>query len=248
MNKLAGKTILITEATNTIGKAIALSTAKEGALVICTSTTLEKLTPIISKIKENGGIAIALEHTSNSQQSWEKSLSFIIKTYGKIDCFVNCASIISPKMLLGLTNEDLNALQNTVVSPFIYGLKQIIPLMVPNNSGSIINISIVEGLNGLDEHHPYTAIKEVVRSYTLDAAYEYASCNIRVNSICPSVSTTPLIETTFPTIKPYYKKYVQFPDFGNPENVAKWVIYLASDEASFITGAEIVIDSDQIIQ
>ncbi|MBO0470523.1 SDR family oxidoreductase [Enterococcus sp. DIV0242_7C1] len=248
MNKLVGKTILITEAAGTIGNAIALSTAKEGACVICTSANLEKLTPIISKIKENGGTAIALEHTSNSQQSWENSLSFIIKTYGKIDCFVNCASIISPKMLLSLTNDDFNTLQNTVINPFIYGSKQILPLMVPNNCGSIINISTIEGLVGLDEHHPYTAIKEVLRSYTLDVAYEYAPYNIRVNSICPSVVNTPLLETTFPIARPYYKKYVQFPDFGSPENVAKWVIYLASDEASFITGAEIVIDSDQIIQ
>jgi NAD(P)-dependent dehydrogenase (short-subunit alcohol dehydrogenase family) len=247
MNKLSGKILLITEASCTIGKTTALLAAKEGAVVICTANHTQKIDPLISEIKEKGGVAVAFHHDSRSRESWKEILSKIVSTYGKIDSVVNCTSITSPKMLSDLTSEDLNTIQDTTINSFVYGLKETLPVMMTNHSGSIINISTLEGLVGLKEHNPYTAFKDVLRSYTLDAAYEYAPYNIRVNSICPIMITTPLLETTFPMNRSNYKKYTQYPDFGQTENVAKWIIYLASDEASFITGAEIVIDSDQII-
>lgn len=118
--------------------------------------------------------------------------------------------------------------------------------MKKNGGGSIVTVSSLQGLVGLPESSPYVAAKDVLRSQTLDAAFEYAKDNIRINSICPGVIHTPLIETSFPNIKPLYKKFVQFPYLGKPEDIANGIIYLACDEASFVTGAEIVIHGDRI--
>ncbi|MBO0473729.1 SDR family oxidoreductase [Enterococcus ureasiticus] len=246
MNRLLGKVMLITEGQSSIGIATAKSAAKEGAIVVCTGKRLDKLSAVVSEITQIGGTATAFQHDVSSSDSWQKMLSATISKYGKIDILVNNAGISSPKILLDLSVEDWKKIQSIDINSFAYGLNKVIPLMMKNGGGSIINISSLEGLVNLPDNNPYVAAKDVIRSLSLDAAFTYAKHNIRVNSICPGIIDTPMIETTFPTIRPAYKKSVQFPYLGKPDDIANSVIYLACDEASFVTGAELVIDGDSI--
>ncbi|PZL70463.1 SDR family oxidoreductase [Enterococcus plantarum] len=246
MNRLLGKVMLLTDAQSSIGIATAKSAAKEGAIVVCTARRLDKISTVISEITQSGGIATAFKHDVSSSGSWQKVISNTINNYGKIDILVNNAGVSSPKMLLDLTKEDWEKIQAVDINSLVFGLQEVIPPMIKNGGGSIITISSLEGLVNLSDNNPYAAAKDVIRSLSLDAAFTYAKDNIRVNSICPGVIYTPMIETTFPAISPNYKKSVPFPYIGKPEDFANGVIYLACDEASFVTGAELVIDGDRI--
>ncbi|MGX7244662.1 SDR family NAD(P)-dependent oxidoreductase [Enterococcus quebecensis] len=246
MNRLLGKVMLITESASAIGTATAKLASKEGAIVICAVRNLNDIAPLISEITQIGGTISAFQHDIGSIHSWRKLVTSTIKTYGKIDVLVNNAGISSPKLMLDLTIEDWNKIQEIDLNSFTYSLKEVIPFMINNNGGSIINVSSLEGLVELTDDNPYGAVKDVIRSLSLDAAFEYAKNNIRINSICPGTIETPMIETSFPNIRPQYKKSVQFPYLGKPRDIANSVIYLACDEASFITGAKMVIDGDRV--
>ncbi|EOH99919.1 hypothetical protein UAW_00414 [Enterococcus haemoperoxidus ATCC BAA-382] len=246
MNRLLDKVMLITEADSSIGTVTAKLAAKEGAIIVCTGKHLDKLTPVVSAIRQVGGLAFALQHDISSVSSWQKVVFDTINNYGKIDVLVNNAGISSPKMILDLSTEDWKKIQGVDVNSLVYSLNEVIPFMIKNGGGSIINISSMEGLVGLPDSNPYVAAKDVIRSISLDAAFEYAKDNIRVNSICPGIIETPMIETTFPNTRPAYKKSIHFPYLGKPEDIANSVIYLACDEASFVTGAKMVINGDRI--
>lgn len=246
MNRLSGKVMLITDGQSSLGAATAKLAAKEGAIVVCTGKHVEKMATIISTIIETGGIATAFKHDVRSILSWRKVIAETIKKYGKIDILVNNAGISSPKIILDLSVKDWEKIQEIDLNSLTYGLKEVIPLMIKNNGGSIINVSSLQGLVGIPDSNPYVAAKDVIRSLSLDATFEYAKHNIRINSICPGTIETPLIETTFPTISPYYEKSVQFPYLGKSEDIANGIIYLACDEASFVTGAELVINGDRV--
>ncbi|ALS01386.1 hypothetical protein ATZ33_08415 [Enterococcus silesiacus] len=246
MNRLLGKVILITESNSSIGAATAKLAAKEGAIVVCTGNNLNKISTVISTITQADGVATAFQHDVSSVESWQRVISNTIKSYGKIDVLVNNAGISAPKMMLDLSAEDWKKIQSIDVNSLVFSIKEVIPFMIKNGGGSIVNVSSLEGLVGLPDNSPYAAAKDVIRSVSLEAAFEYAKHNIRINSICPGSIDTPMIETTFPTIRPAYKKSVHFPYLGKPDDIANGIIYLACDEASFITGAELVIDGDSI--
>lgn len=246
MNRLLGKVMLITECDSSIGVATAKLAANEGAIVVCTAKNMDKLSTVISAISQLNGVATAFQHDVSSIESWQKVISDTIKSYGKIDVLVNNAGISAPKMMLNLLAEDWQKIQSIDVNSLVFSIKEVIPFMIKNGGGSIVNVSSLEGLVGLSDNSPYTAAKDVIRSVSLEAAFEYAKHNIRVNSICPGTIDTPMIETTFPTIKATYKKSVHFPYLGKPDDIANGIIYLACDEASFVTGAELVIDGDRI--
>lgn len=245
MNRLLGKVMLITESDSSIGMAVAKLAVKEGAIVVCTGKKLNRLS-FVSALAQLDGIAVAFQHDVSSVESWRRVISDTIKSYGKIDVLVNIAGISAPKMILDLSTEDWQKIQSIDVNSLVFSIKEAIPFMLKNGGGSIVNVSSLEGLVALPDNSPYAAAKDVIRSVSLEAAFEYAKHNIRINSICPVCIDTPMIETTFPAIRPAYKKSVRFPYLGKPEDIANGIIYLACDEASFITGAELVIDGDSI--
>lgn len=123
-------------------------------------------------------------------------------------------------------------------------MKYVIPEMQKAGGGSIINISSIGGIVGMAGTSPYTAAKGALRVLSKSAAVEYGKDKIRVNSVHPGIIVTPM---TAPTMEeggalPFYKTYTQLPYFGEPEDVAYGVVFLASDESRFMTGAELVID------
>ncbi|MBN6885685.1 NAD(P)-dependent dehydrogenase (short-subunit alcohol dehydrogenase family) [Cytobacillus horneckiae] len=244
MGRLNGKVAIITGAEMGMGASEAMLFAKEGAKVIATDVQMEHLNKVVEEIKENGGEAVAIKHDVTSEAEWKAIIAEAVKLYGKVDVLVNNAGVSSPKTIANMEMDEWNKIMDIDLNGCVIGMKYVIPEMKKAGGGSIINISSIGGIVGMAGTSPYTAAKGALRVLSKSAAVEYGKDKIRVNSVHPGIIVTPM---TGPTMveggaTPYYKTYTQLPYFGEPEDVAYGVVFLASDESRFVTGSELVID------
>lgn len=246
MSRLKGKTAIITGAASGMGKSEALLFAKEGAQVILTDIQEEKLGLIIEEITATGGTAIAIAHDVTSESGWEKVVKQTIDKFGKIDILINNAGISGPNTLWEDSSfDDFVKINNINLNSQFLGIKAVIPHIKANSGGSIVNISSVAGLLNPGIIHPgYPASKGGSRLLSKSAAYDLGRYNIRVNSLHPGYIDTPMNKAHFENkdfIKSAFEK-IPLGRGAQPEEVAHVVLFLASDDASYITGAEIVVD------
>jgi NAD(P)-dependent dehydrogenase (short-subunit alcohol dehydrogenase family) len=242
MGRLSGKVAIITGAALGMGAAEAKLFAKEGAKVVATDIKDDVLQEVINEIKENGGEAIGLKHNVVSEEEWKSVIQTAVNTYGKVDILVNNAGIASPKTMAQMEMAEWNKVMDINLNGCVLGMKYVIPEMQKAGGGSLINISSIGGIVGMAGSSPYTAAKGALRSLSKSAAVEYGKDKIRVNSVHPGIIETPMTADSFKDALPYYKTFTQLPYFGQPEDVAYGVLFLASDESRFMTGAELVID------
>ena len=234
MNRVQGKVAIVTGGSRGIGAAYARLLVAEGAKVV------------IGDVLDTEGKALAAElgadaayiHLDVTQTAdWAAAVAFAVKTFGSLTVLVNNAGIASGA---AVTEFPLDMWRKTLdinLTGTFIGMQAVIPEMVKAKGGSIINISSVEGLRGSAGLHAYVASKFGVRGITKSVALDVAKYGIRVNSIHPG-----LIET--PMTKNIKADALQIPmaRSAQPEEVAKMMLFLASDEASYSTGAEFVID------
>ncbi|MBU8918612.1 glucose 1-dehydrogenase [Bacillus sp. FJAT-29953] len=242
MGRLAGKVAIITGAAFGMGASEAILFAKEGAKVVATDIKEDALTEVINKIKADGGDAIGLKHNVASEEEWKHVIEETINHYGKIDILVNNAGIATPKTIATMGMDEWDKVMDVNLSGCVLGMKYVIPEMKNAGGGSLINISSIGGIVGMAGTSPYTAAKGALRSLTKAAAVEFSKDKIRVNSVHPGIIETPMTKESFNEALQYYQTFTQLPYFGKPEDVAYGVLYLASDEARFVTGSELVID------
>lgn len=242
MGRLTGKVAIITGAANGMGASEAKLFAKEGAKVVATDINDGVLHEVINEIKADGGDAIGLKHNVTSEEEWKQVIQETVNRYGKVDVLVNNAGVSSPKTMTQMEMDEWNKIMDIDLNGCVIGMKYVIPEMQKAGGGSLINISSIGGLVGMAGSSPYTAAKGALRALSKSAAVEYGKDKIRVNSVHPGIIETPMTADTFKDATPYYKTFTQLPYFGNPEDVAYGVLFLASDESRFMTGAELVID------
>lgn len=242
MGRLTGKVAIITGAALGMGAAEAKLFAKEGAKVVATDIKEDSLQEVVNEIKANGGEAIGLKHNVVSEDEWKHVISVAISHYGKVDVLVNNAGIASPKTMAQMEMDEWNKVMDINLNGCVLGMKYVIPEMQKAGGGSLINISSIGGIVGMAGSSPYTAAKGALRSLSKSAAVEYGKDKIRVNSVHPGIIETPMTAESFKDALPYYQTFTQLPYFGQPEDVAYGVLFLASDESRFMTGAELVID------
>ncbi len=242
VGRLSGKVAIITGAALGMGAAEAKLFAKEGAKVVATDIKDDVLQEVVNEIKANGGDAIGLKHNVISEEEWKKVIQTTIDHYGKVDILVNNAGIASPKTMAQMEMDEWNKVMDINLNGCVIGMKYVIPEMQKAGGGSLINISSIGGIVGMAGSSPYTAAKGALRSLTKSAAVEYGKDKIRVNSVHPGIIETPMTAESFKDALPFYKTFTQLPYFGQPEDVAYGVLFLASDESRFMTGAELVID------
>ncbi|CEI80990.1 MULTISPECIES: SDR family NAD(P)-dependent oxidoreductase [Oceanobacillus] len=242
MGRLTGKVAIITGAANGMGASEAKLFAQEGAKVVATDINDNVLDEVINEIKENGGDAIGLKHNVTSEDEWKQVIQEAVTHYGKIDVLVNNAGVSSPKTIAQMEMDEWNKVMDINLNGCVIGMKYVIPEMQKAGGGSLINISSIGGIVGMAGSSPYTAAKGALRSLSKSAAVEYGKDKIRVNSVHPGIIETPMTADSFADATPYYQTFTQLPYFGNPEDVAYGVLFLASDESRFMTGAELVID------
>ncbi len=245
--RLEGKVALITGAGAGIGKTTALRFAQEGAKVIVTDINLDNVTQTASEIEQAGGSAAAFKHDVSSEDDWKRIVEASVKQFGSIDILFNNAGIYFIKPLAEIGLDEWNRMLSINVTGVFLGMKHVMPVMAKQEQGgSVINASSIAGLTGASGHVAYGASKGAVRIMTKDAAVEYASANVRVNSIHPAYINTAMgdyaTQVSRMSAAELGKRMAPMGRFGLVEEVSNMVLFLASDESSYCTGAEFVID------
>lgn len=244
MKRLQDKVAIVTGAAGGIGKAIAIMFAQHGAKVLATDVQADKLKEWV-RVEIIGGISIDyIAHDVSSRESWRAVVEKAADLYGKVDILVNNAGIYPVGLNMGNTTDDQwnKVLSVNLTGPFI-GTQLCIPHMREAGGGSIVNISSIAALVG-GNGAAYSASKAGVTLLTKDNAVELAKDNIRVNSIHPGGVVTPMTEfiATMEGGDELVKNMCPMQRMATPEEIACGALFLASDEASYVTGAELVID------
>ncbi|MGN7358206.1 SDR family NAD(P)-dependent oxidoreductase [Paenibacillus sp. SAF-054] len=244
MGRVSGKVAIVTGAAGGMGKADALLLAQEGAKVVVTDIQEDKVNEVVAEINNNGGEAIGFRHNVTSEDEWQHIVDETVKKWGKIDVLVNNAGISLAKKLVETTLQDWDKVMAINLTGGFFGLKHVIPVMQKNGGGSIVNISSIAGLTGSNGAGPYTASKGAVRMLTKAVAIDYGKDNIRCNSIHPGYIETPMTKDLLSddNMTKWFLSNTPLPRLGKAEDIAKGVLFLASDESSFINGAELAID------
>lgn len=246
MARVEGKTAIVTGGGSGIGRTFCLRLAGEGANVVVTDIDEERGKETAGLVEQGGGEATFLRHDVTSEDEWEAVVREVEDRYGRVDVLLNNAGLYLIKPLAETTLEEWNNLMAINVTGVFLGMKHTAPLMAERESDSIINLSSVAGLMGVPGHALYGASKGAVRIMTKDVAMEYAASQVRVNSIHPGYINTGMAEygaeASGTTVEQLGQDMYPMGRIGEPEDVANVVLFLASDESRYMTGAELVID------
>ncbi len=250
MGRLEGKVAVITGGALGIGRSTCLLMAKEGAKVAVTDILDNKGNQVVSEIKNSGGNAEYWHINVINEEEVKQAFADINKTFGKIDILVNNAGIHGVNKPTDEIDEyEWDEVMNVNVKGVFLCTKHVIPYMKKAGEGSIIDLSSIYGIVGAKDTPPYHASKGAVRLMAKTDALYYAKDNIRVNSVHPAFIWTPLVEDVaqdYPDGIEAFRKHINsllpIGHFGEPDDVAYGIIYLASDESKFVTGSELVID------
>ena len=250
MDRLNGKTAVVTGAASGIGKAIAELYAKEGANVVLADYNSEGAETAANEIRENGGEAKAISVDVSKREDVEKMIDFAISEYETIDILVNNAGIMDGFQPAGeITDELWERVFAVNVNGVMYATRKTLPIFLKNETGVIINVASTGGLNGAHAGATYTASKHAVIGFTKNTAFMYAKKGIRVNAIAPGGVTTNIGDTM--------KNMSEFglertglthahglaPRIGESEEIANIALFLASDDSSLINGVTITADA-----
>ena len=245
MGRLGGKVAIVSGGARGQGATEAKMFAREGAKVVLGDVLDEEGKQVEAQINESGGTATYVHLDVTREDDWQSAVETAIDRYGKLDILVNNAGILISKGLEDTTVEDWDRIMGINAKGVFLGTKQAIPAMRRAGGGSIINISSTAGLVGSPNGSPsYTASKGAVRLLSKSTAIQYAKDGIRCNSVHPGPIDTEMIRHTLtdPTRLEQRMQRLPLGRVGTPEDIAYGVLYLASDESSFVTGSELVID------
>ncbi|WP_342600660.1 3-oxoacyl-[acyl-carrier-protein] reductase [Psychrobacillus sp. FSL H8-0483] len=237
MGKLDGKSVIVTGASRGIGKDIALYLAKEGAKVAVNySGSQEKAEAVVEEIKSFGGEAFAVQANVDQAEDVQKLISTTLETFGTIDILVNNAGITRDNLLMRMKEQEWDDVLNTNLKGVFLCTKAVTRQMMKQRQGRIINITSIVGVSGNPGQANYVAAKAGVIGLTKSTALELASRNITVNSVAPGFITTDMTDALPEEVKNQMLSQIPLAKFGNPEDIAKAVAFLASDDANYITG------------
>ena len=243
--RLEGKVVFISGAAQGMGAAEARLFAAEGAMVAIGDVLEEEGRRVAAQIGEAGGKAIFLALDVTSESQWQDAIAATVAEFGKLDILVNNAGIGGHGTVENTTVADWDRVMDINAKGVFLGTKSAIPELRRAGGGSIINISSQLGLVGVDNSSPqYQASKGAVRLLTKSTAIQYAGEGIRANSVHPGPIVTPMTEAgrADPERNELTLSRIPLGRHGEPDDVAYGVLFLASDESSFMTGSELVID------
>jgi len=248
--RLAGKIAIITGAASGMGKVTAELFAAEGASVALADIADDAGREAVSAITGAGGEADYWHLDVSDEQQIESVFADVAARWGSLDVLVNCAGVIGPdKPTHEVTETEFDALFAIDVKGVFFCTKHAVRHMIPNSSGSIVNFSSIYGLVGNDEFTTYHVAKGAVTMQTRQDAATYGRYGIRVNSVHPGTVRTPLVDgiaAAYPGGLPAYEEMMtanqSLRRLGKPIDVAYGVLYLASDESSWVTGVNLPLD------
>lgn len=246
--RLKGKVAIVTGGSSGIGESTAILFAREGAKVVIAARDVVKGDEVVNKIRGDGGEAVFFKTDVSNENDIKTLIAQTIFKYKKIDILFNNAGIELQKPVTETTGEELNKILDVNLKGVFYGCKYAIPYMIKNKRGSIINTASAAGVVGYPNLAAYCASKGGVVLLTKEMALDYAKHNIRVNAVCPGAIETPMIKrfiSKSPHPNATEKQMAEMHPLGRmgkPEEVANAVLFLASDESSFVTGQAMLVD------
>lgn len=249
MSRLSGKVAIVTGAAGGMGLATARLFVEEGAKVVATDVQADLLQKEVGAIDSTGEKATGLVVDVSSPEDWQKVVDQTVKKFGRVDILVNNAGIFIPKGLLETDPATWEKIISINAAGVLWGMQAVIPTMQVNGGGSIVNIASIAALSSGDADGggaAYGASKGAVRSISRHVAQNFAKDKIRVNSIYPGPIYTPMMAKTGATFEMAAESLKDLcilpPHIGEAIDIAYGVLYFASDESRFVTGAELVID------
>ena len=250
MGRVSGKVAVVTGAAQGIGRAIAAMLAREGAHVVLADLQVAAAQEVASGIQAGGGSASAALLDVSVEAHWQRLIDDVLVSHGALHILVNSAGIAFSGNVAETTLEDWRRVQSINLDGTFLGLKYAIPALAGSGGGSIVNISSVEGIVADPDMAAYDASKGGVRLLTKSAALYcgQARSGIRVNSVHPSFVRGPLTDAYLQAqpdpagLERELEAAHPIGRLGEPDDIAYAVLYLASDEASWVTGSELVID------
>jgi 3alpha(or 20beta)-hydroxysteroid dehydrogenase len=244
--RLRHKTALITGCGSGIGAATALMFAREGARLVLGDILERDGRDVAEAIGRAGGEAVFVRLDVTSEADWERAAALAEARYGALHVLVNNAGIGAGNMAIEHTSaEDWDRVMAVNARGTFLGMRACLPAMLAGGGGAIVNVSSQLGLVGTDNSSAqYQASKGAVRMLTKSAAVRYAKAGIRVNSVHPGPVVTPLTQTVRndPAARDVVLSRIPLGRYGEADEIAFGIVYLASDEARFVTGTELVID------
>ncbi len=248
--RFKGKVVIVTGGSGGIGKQTAKQFLEEGAKVVIVDIDQDGLNSAVEELKALGEI-IAVQADVSKESDVKHYVQKTTDTFGTIDIFVNNAGIEGKRaMLIDAEEKDFAKVLDINVKGVWLGMKHVVPIMAKQKKGSIINTSSVAGLQGFPGLGPYVASKHAVNGLTKTAAAEYAQDGIRINSIHPSPVDNRMMRSIEQQsnpddaegVKKAFESTIPLGRYGKNEEMADLILFLASDQASYITGAQYRID------
>ncbi len=248
MNRLQNKVAIVTGAAGGMGAAIARLFTQEGAAVLATDIQFDKLDAWVKNA--NLPKLACIQHDVQSAANWQQVVDKAVELFGKIDILVNNAGVYQPMETTEATTlERWNQVLSINVTSAFLGAKSALPHLKKSGKAAIVNIASIAGMVG-GNGAAYSSSKGAMRLITKDQAVEFAPFNIRVNSIHPGGVLTPMTEHLFPADEAQRSAMLAamcpLGRIGTAEEIAYGALYLASDESSYVTGSELVIDGGMI--
>jgi 3-oxoacyl-[acyl-carrier protein] reductase len=236
MYPLQDKVALITGASQGIGRTTATELAEAGAKVAVAARNAEKLASLVSEIEDAGGEALAVPMDVADGAQVKSGFQQVLAKFGRLDILVNNAAITRDTLALRMKLEDWDAVLRTNLTGAHLCIQQALGAMLKQRSGRIINLSSVVAQTGNAGQANYVASKAGLIGLTRAIAVEVASRNITVNAVAPGFVATPMTEVLSQEIKDKMKAMIPLGRFGSERDIAAAIVFLASDEASYITG------------
>jgi NAD(P)-dependent dehydrogenase (short-subunit alcohol dehydrogenase family) len=243
MKRLENKTAIVTGAANGIGRAIAEVFAEEGAFVLVTDIEQESGEAAAAEIRSHGGNALFYRTDVTDASNVKTAVEAAAGHNGRIDILCNNAAYLGKfHAVAESTDTEWERCIQTSLMGTHYSTREVLPYMIRQKSGSIVNIVSIQAMVGCMTSVAYTSTKAALLGYTLSAAYDYGPHNIRVNSLCPGPIQTRISPAPGDAHYKWQCEQTMLGRVGQPKEVAYAAAFLASDEASYITGVTLPVD------
>ncbi|MBT3226220.1 MAG: SDR family oxidoreductase [Deltaproteobacteria bacterium] len=246
--RLTEKVAIITGASSGIGKATALLFALEGAKVVLADVNEGALQEIVSKIGQDGGTALAKKTDVSVESEVKALIDFTLEEFGQVDILCNNAGITGDhKGHLDDDAENWQQVYGVNVVGAMLGIKHVAEHMQSRNQGAIVNTASVAGIRAGAGTNAYSASKAALINFTQTAACDLGQFNVRVNAVCPGLTETGMTQPIFDMARDAGKEHklgsrCELRRYGKPEELAQAILFLASDDASYITGQALAVD------
>lgn len=241
--KLENRVALVTGASRGIGREIALTLAQAGAIVVVNyNGSKEAAESVVAEIEANGGKAMVYQCNVGDFNASKTMIDTVIKTYGHLDILVNNAGITKDNLMMRMSEADFDAVIDSNLKGTFNCIKHVSRQMLKQRSGRIINMSSVVGRAGNAGQINYSASKAGIIGLTMSAAKELASRHITVNAVAPGFIQTEMTAAMTDDAKAAVSKMIPMGMLGETKDIANLVLFLASDQARYITGQTISVD------